>query len=232
MESESGWYRRIAGPKGSVSRLVVTLAAIMVFYIFIGMLFYNFHAGLGARDSLYFIVVTTMALGYGDIHPRGVFGKSFTMVYALIGVGVIVVCLRRFIQLLVNQRELALKKRKERKMLKADGQIKTKLGLSFNPTPNKLLGRLNRGKHKVETVVVVARKKLEVNWLQRKRKEAISTYPRIYRGTEIVFVLWVYICLVAALLYRLSVLTPHQEYHGCIYFTVITGLTIGCVVRT
>lgn len=226
MKDFGSMYRRIAGPKESVSRLIVTLAMIMTVYFIVGVIFFESNQGLSLRDSIYFIMVTTTALGYGDIRPVGALDKSFTMIFALIGVGVIFVCLRRLVQLLVHQRTVALKKKREKKLMKADQKLKEQLGVG----KSKLLGRVKENQKSVTTAVTVAAEKIERTSLVSLRRKAILKYPRLYRGIEIIACLWVYICAIAALLNGLKVLRPHQEFNGCIYFTIITGLTIGCVL--
>ena len=41
-------------------------------------------------DSFYFTIVTLTTVGYGDISPQTTGGKVFTMVYLLIGIGILV----------------------------------------------------------------------------------------------------------------------------------------------
>lgn len=41
-------------------------------------------------DSFYFTIVTLTTVGYGDIAPQTTAGKVFTMLYLLIGIGILV----------------------------------------------------------------------------------------------------------------------------------------------
>jgi voltage-gated potassium channel len=56
-----------------------------------GTLFYHKVEGWSGLDSLYFTVVTLTTIGYGDFVPHTATGKIFTMVYILLGLGVLAV---------------------------------------------------------------------------------------------------------------------------------------------
>ena len=55
-----------------------------------GTLFYRLVEDLSWIDGLYFCVITLATVGYGDITPDTTAGKVFTMVYAVVGIGVFV----------------------------------------------------------------------------------------------------------------------------------------------
>ena len=54
-----------------------------------GMFFYHFVEGWSWLDSLYFSVVTLATVGYGDFAPHTAIGKIFTMVFILVGIGIL-----------------------------------------------------------------------------------------------------------------------------------------------
>jgi voltage-gated potassium channel len=54
-----------------------------------GTLFYMRVEGWSAVDALYFSVVTLATIGYGDLVPTSDASKLFTVVYSLIGIGVL-----------------------------------------------------------------------------------------------------------------------------------------------
>ena len=54
-----------------------------------GTIIYHFVEHWKWLDSLYFSVMTLTTVGYGDFAPNTVFGKIFTMVYVLTGIGII-----------------------------------------------------------------------------------------------------------------------------------------------
>jgi len=57
--------------------------------LLIGTLTYHFVEGWSFLDALYFSVVTLTTIGYGDFAPKTDFGKLFTIVYILLGIGII-----------------------------------------------------------------------------------------------------------------------------------------------
>lgn len=55
----------------------------------VGTGFYTRSEGWSVVDSLYFTVITLLTIGYGDLAPSSDAAKLFTVVYALVGVGLI-----------------------------------------------------------------------------------------------------------------------------------------------
>ncbi|MHA7112056.1 potassium channel family protein [Sunxiuqinia elliptica] len=54
-----------------------------------GTLVYHFVEGWRWLDSFYFSVITLTSVGYGDFSPQTDFGKLFTTLYILTGIGII-----------------------------------------------------------------------------------------------------------------------------------------------
>lgn len=55
----------------------------------IGTIAYHIIEGWSWLDSLYFSVITLTTIGYGDLAPQTDAGKLFTIVYILVGLGII-----------------------------------------------------------------------------------------------------------------------------------------------
>ena len=57
--------------------------------LLIGTIAYHFIEKWSWVDSMYFSVITLTTIGYGDISPQTDGGKIFTIVYILVGLGII-----------------------------------------------------------------------------------------------------------------------------------------------
>jgi hypothetical protein len=70
---------------------VETRALLMVATVVlaIGIVFYMRVEGWSLLDAIYFCVVTLGTVGYGDITPSTSLGKLFTVIYIIMGLGVI-----------------------------------------------------------------------------------------------------------------------------------------------
>ena len=65
------------------------LLILVIITLLIGTIFYHFHEGLTWIDSLYLSATTLTTVGYGDILPTTNISKIFTILYALLGIGII-----------------------------------------------------------------------------------------------------------------------------------------------
>ncbi|WP_029330090.1 potassium channel family protein [Exiguobacterium oxidotolerans] len=68
----------------------------VVFLLAVGMFFYHSVEKLTYLDSVYLAVMTLTTVGYGDVHPITPLGKIFSMVYVLLGIGVISAVIANF----------------------------------------------------------------------------------------------------------------------------------------
>jgi len=68
-----------------------------------GTLFYSSVEGWYWLDALYFRVATVATAGDGDLAPTTPFGKVFTIVYILVGVGVFVAIAAKIAAALVRR---------------------------------------------------------------------------------------------------------------------------------
>jgi len=66
---------------------VLVVAALSV--VAVGTIVYVLLEGWSVLDAVYFCVVTLATVGYGDLHPTTELGRLFTIVYIIVGVGII-----------------------------------------------------------------------------------------------------------------------------------------------
>lgn len=102
--------RRLARDPESRGLLTVALGLIGA-----GTLFYRQVEDLSWLDSVYFTVITLTTVGYGDIAPATAAGKIFTMVYLLIGVGLIVTLATQIGAHMVEARRQLIERREDRR---------------------------------------------------------------------------------------------------------------------
>lgn len=79
-----GLYKQMS--KRPETRALMVLALLVVV---IGVAFYTTVEGWSLLDAAYFCIVTLGTVGYGDITPTTSLGKMFTMVYIIVGLGII-----------------------------------------------------------------------------------------------------------------------------------------------
>lgn len=65
--------------------LLITTIVILA----IGTVSYHYLEGWNFLDSLYFSVITLTTIGFGDFAPQTDGGKLFTLIYILVGLGII-----------------------------------------------------------------------------------------------------------------------------------------------
>ena len=94
--------------------LKVMIPSLLLFLCF-GMIMYSILEKWSLFDSLYFSVITITTVGYGDIYPHTILGKTFTMFYLFIGIGLFIYVANTFLK---HRAFIRLKKRSDRKKLK------------------------------------------------------------------------------------------------------------------
>lgn len=74
-----------------------SLFFLTLFMLLIGMLFYAQVEGFAWLDAFYFSFTTLTTIGYGDLYPVTAVGKIFTILYTLIGLGLMGMFLTVFV---------------------------------------------------------------------------------------------------------------------------------------
>lgn len=80
------------------------LLSALALLLFLGALFYTRVEGWGWIDALYFCVMTVSTIGYGDMVPTTPESKLFTIMYALLGIGVFVAVVTKIVSIYVDEK--------------------------------------------------------------------------------------------------------------------------------
>lgn len=80
--------------------------------VLVGTVFYHFVEDWTWLDSIYFSTITLTTIGYGDFSPKTDLGKGFTIIYILVGVGLILAFINTVYSHFTNERMLEKKERK------------------------------------------------------------------------------------------------------------------------
>ena len=84
----------------------------------VGTIVYHYIEGWKWLDALYFSVITLTTVGYGDFSPQTDFGKLFTIIYVLTGIGIIFGFINTFYQHKIKRyKKIIEKKAKKKKKL-------------------------------------------------------------------------------------------------------------------
>lgn len=98
-----------------LSLTIKFLIPLLGVYLALGAVFYSIVEKWSLFDSLYFSVITVATVGYGDLTPRTILGKTFTMFYLFIGIGLFVYVANTFLR---YRAMLRLQRRSSRKSAK------------------------------------------------------------------------------------------------------------------
>ena len=107
--------------KFSEDRFRISYAVLaVVVAIALGTLGFRLIEGWSIRDSLYVATQTVTTVGYGDVVPQSVLGRTFATIFMLVGVGVVLYALTSTVQSIVQSELLNTfgQRRRLRKMSK------------------------------------------------------------------------------------------------------------------
>ena len=113
------WYGLKVDPEFRI--LLATLSMLLVGSV----LFYTQEEGWSIVDALYFSVMTMSTIGYGDLTPTTVTSKIFTIVFAVLSIGVFVAIVTKIVS-------IVLERQKQRHRKKENGKSE----VSNTPTEN------------------------------------------------------------------------------------------------
>jgi voltage-gated potassium channel Kch len=77
--------------------------------------------GWSIIDSLYFSIMTTSTIGYGDLVPTTTFSKIFTIMFAILSIGVFVAVVSKIVQITLQHRKHSRQKLRQHKDNKHEG---------------------------------------------------------------------------------------------------------------
>jgi voltage-gated potassium channel Kch len=103
------WYGIRTDPE--FRALLVTAVSLLIGSI----LFYTQAEGWSIVDSLYFSVMTMSTIGYGDLVPTSPESKLFTILFAILSIGIFVAIVSKIVAIVLEKKKRQRYKKKKRK---------------------------------------------------------------------------------------------------------------------
>jgi voltage-gated potassium channel len=187
-------------------RLKVFLVLFLVIIV-LGTVGFALIEGKSTLEAAYFVIVTMATVGYGDIHPVTDFGRVFTIVIIVTGVGT-------FLGVIANLTEMMLAKREIESLMKKLNMV---IGVFFSEVGINLIAMFSRSDREVEKI----RSELLVsaNWAEKQFQTAIGDLKKYDFSIEMALidlaVLKDFICARRDFLVRLlenPILLEHQSF--------------------
>ena len=69
--------------------------------------FYSYIEGWSIVDSAYFCIMTMSTIGYGDLVPTSDVSKIFTIIYAVLSIGVFVAVMSKLVLVMVERKKVS-----------------------------------------------------------------------------------------------------------------------------
>lgn len=91
------------------------LLVTMLFLLIGGTYFYWQVEGWSIVDAIYFCFMTMSTIGYGDLVPTTAYSKIFTIVYAILSIGVFVAIVTKLVMVIVSDKKAAYERRRHKK---------------------------------------------------------------------------------------------------------------------
>jgi voltage-gated potassium channel Kch len=86
-----------------------------------GTYFYWHVEGWSVIDSLYFSIMTMSTIGYGDLVPTTDISKLFTIIFAILSIGVFVAVVSKLVQITLQHKKKSRQKLRQHKDNKQEG---------------------------------------------------------------------------------------------------------------
>lgn len=75
--------------------------------------------GWSVIDSLYFSIMTMSTIGYGDFVPTTTFSKVFTIIFAILSIGIFVAVVSKLVSIMLKEKQSSKQKRQQHKIQKS-----------------------------------------------------------------------------------------------------------------
>ena len=82
------------------------LLFLLLTFLCSGTYFYWHVEGWSIIDALYFSVMTMSTIGYGDLVPTTTLSKSFTIIFALLSIGVFVAPMSKIVGIVIHLKKI------------------------------------------------------------------------------------------------------------------------------